>query len=246
MLAAQENNLQSMEKEDIHYPTEDQVVDDQVYDTFLKLQIPGEPIDLVFDDDDKKDDDDDHSDPKSSGKDDAKPKDSTKPPPSTSPPKDGRDKGKGVAQGSNQSIPPSTSPPKVMEAAMKEKAHSSFVANPLIGLPNEVPTSTQIIAGKDTDPYIEIYPLSELPTLPHHTLLHHCALLQKALNAALGLMEVLCLSNKDLEEENERMQHRVTSGGDDLVCVTHQLAPSATTVRKSPVQIQKGYKRCSR
>ena len=86
-----------MEKEDIQYPTEDQVADDQVYHTFLNLQIPGEPIDLVSDDDKKKDDDDDHNDPKSSGKDDAEPKDSTKPPPSTSPPKDGRDKGKGAA-----------------------------------------------------------------------------------------------------------------------------------------------------
>ena len=117
---------------------------------------------------------------------------------------------------------------------MKEKAHSSFVANPLIGLPNEVPTSTQIVAGKDTDPYIEIYPLSELPMLPHHTLLHHCALLQKALNAALGFMEVLCLSNKDLEEENNRMQHRVTSGGDDLVRVTHQLLTAQQQLDKAP------------
>ena len=126
MLAAQENNVQSMEKEDIHYPTKDEVADDQVYDTFLKLQIPGEPIDLVFDDDEKKDDDDDHHDPKSLGKDDAEPKDSTKPPPSTSPPKDGRDKGKGVAEGSNNHLHHPNSPPKVMEAAMKEKAQFLF------------------------------------------------------------------------------------------------------------------------
>ena len=242
MLAAQENNLQSMEKEDIHYPIEDEVADDEVYDKFLQLQIPREPIDLVSNDDDKKDDDDDHHDPKSSGKDEADPKDSTKPPPSTSPPKDGRDKGKGIAEGSSQSPPPSTSPPKVMEAAMKEKAHSSFVANPLIGLPNEVPMSTQIIAGKDTDPYIEIYPLSKLPTLPHHTLLHHCALLQKALNAALGFMEVLRLSNKDLEEEHDRMKHHVTTGDNDLVCVTHQLLQAQQKLEKAPTKSKRATK----
>ena len=83
MVAAQENNLQSMEKEDIHYPAEDEVADDEVYNKFLQLQIPGEPIDLVSDDEDKKDDDDDHHDPKSSAKDEVNPRDSTKPPPST-------------------------------------------------------------------------------------------------------------------------------------------------------------------
>ena len=167
MVAAQEKNLQSMEKEDIQYPAKDEVADDKVYDKFLKLQIPRDPIDLVSNDEDKKDDDDDHHNPKSSSKDEANPRDSTKPPPSISPPKDGRYKGKGIAKGSSQSPSPSTSPTKVMEAAMKEKAHSYFIANPLIGLPNEAPTSTQIVAGKETDPYIEIYPLSELPMLPH-------------------------------------------------------------------------------
>ena len=103
----------------------------------------------------------------------------------------------------------------------------------------KIPTSTQIVAGKEKDPFIEIYPPSELPMLPPHTLLQHCALLENALNAALGLMEVLCLSNKDLKEKNKRMKQRVTRGGDNLVNVTHQLLTDTTTIGRCPVQAQK-------
>ena len=112
---------------------------------------------------------------------------------------------------------------------MKSKANSSFVASPLIGLPNEAATSTKIVADKEIDPYIEIYPLSELPTLPHHTILHHSALLQKALSTALGMMEVLRLSNKDLEEEHNRMKNRVSTRDNNLVRVTDQLLQAQQT-----------------
>ena len=62
-----------------------------------------------------------------------------------------------------------------------------------------------------------------MPTLPHHTLSQHSALLQKALTAALGIMEVLRLTNKDLEEEHNRMQNRVIERENNLITVTEQL-----------------------
>ena len=126
-----------------------------------------------------------------------------------------------------------------MEVAMKTKDNSFFVANPLLGLPNEVATSTKIIAGKETDPCIEIYPLSELPTLPHHTLLHHSALIQKAITAALGMMEVLRLTNKDLEEEHDRMKSPITTRDNDLVCVIDQLFQAQ---EKSPTKAKRATK----
>ena len=61
-----------MEKEDIQYPAEEEVADDEVYNKFLNLQIRGEPIDLVSDDEDKGDDDHHHHDPKGSGMDEAR------------------------------------------------------------------------------------------------------------------------------------------------------------------------------
>ena len=212
-----------MEKEDIHYPAKEEVADDEVYQKFLKLQIPGEPIDLVSDDEDKGDDDDDHQNPKDSSQDDANPRDHTKPTTPKSPPKDGTDKGKEITEGTGRSSPPTTSPPKVMEAAMKTKVNSSFVANPLIGLPNEAATSTRTTAGKETDPFIEIYPTSELPTLPTHTILQHAALLQKALTTALSMIELLRLTNTDLNEEHDRMTNRVKEKEADLVRVADEL-----------------------
>ena len=147
MVAAMDNTLHSMEKDDIHYPANEEVADDEVYHQFLKLQIPGEPINLVSEDEDNGDDDDHHHQgPKNSEQDDANPKDHTNTSPPKSPPKDNQDKGKGKADGTNQSNPPTNSPPKVMEAAMKTRVDSSYVANPLIGLPNEAATSTRIIA----------------------------------------------------------------------------------------------------
>ena len=74
MVAAQDNILQSMEKDDIHYPAKEEVADDEVYNKFLNLQIPGEPIDLVSEDEDKGDDDHHHHDPKGSSKDEANPR----------------------------------------------------------------------------------------------------------------------------------------------------------------------------
>ncbi|KAI5068649.1 hypothetical protein GOP47_0016994 [Adiantum capillus-veneris] len=100
-----------------------------------------------------------------------------------------------------------------MNTTMTRKVQSIFIANPLIDLPNIAPTG---IAGKDTDPYIELYPHVELPRLPNHKLWDHCALVQKALNASLGLMEVLCLSNIDLESENQKMARRVKQTDEHL------------------------------
>ena len=151
MVSAQDNILHSMEKDDIHYPAKEEVADDEVYHKFLYKSS---------NDKDKGDDHHHHHDPKGSSQDDANPRDHTKPTPPKSPPRDGQDKGKGTAKGNSQSTPPTTSPHKVMEAAMKTKANSSFVANPLIGLSNEAATRTKIIAGKEIDSCIEIYPLS--------------------------------------------------------------------------------------
>ena len=106
MVAAQNNIPQSMEKEDIHYLAEEEVADDEVYIKFLKLQIPGEPIDLVSEDEDKGDDDDDHHNPKDSSKDEENTRDSTHPPTLPSPPKADKDKGKGNAEGTGRSAPP--------------------------------------------------------------------------------------------------------------------------------------------
>ena len=107
MVAAKDNILHSMEKDDIHYPADEEVVDDEVYHKFLKLQIPGEPIDLVSDDEDKGDDHHHHhQDPKSSEQDEANPKDHTNTTPPKSPPRDNQDKGKGKAEGTGQSTPP--------------------------------------------------------------------------------------------------------------------------------------------
>ena len=107
MVAAQDNILHSMEKDDIHYPAKEEVADDEVGNKFLNLQIPGEPIDLVSNDEDKGDDDDNHNDPKDSSKDEAQIQGThTNPPPPKSPPRDGQDKGKGIDVGIGQSTPP--------------------------------------------------------------------------------------------------------------------------------------------
>ena len=52
-------------------------------------------------------------------------------------------------------------------------------------------------------------------------------------------MEVLRLSNKDLEEENKRMKQRVTRGGNNLVNVTHQLLTMQQRLEDAPSQPKK-------
>lgn len=110
-----------------------------------------------------------------------------------------------------------------MQEAIKGKVLSTFVANPMIGIPNATLMVTSIKSRKETDPFIEIYLGSKLPLLQPHNLLNHCALLQNALNSSLDLTEGLCLQNKDLEDENERMKRRSKNANDDLIKVTKQL-----------------------
>ena len=79
---------------------------------------------------------------------------------------------------------------------MKGQAQSTFIANPLLGIPNMVPSSAKISVGKETDSHIELYHYVELQAMPTLKLCNHCILLlQKALGSSLSLLESLQMSS---------------------------------------------------
>ena len=94
---------------------------------------------------------------------------------------------------------------KLLQGAMKDKVSSIFIHNPLLGLPNETPATAEIVAGRETDPNIELFHQSTLQEMPLHKLLVHTLLLQKAANASLNILEGLRIRQKDLEEENKTL-----------------------------------------
>ena len=87
---------------------------------------------------------------------------------------------------------------------MKVQAQSTFIANPLLGIPNMVPSNATISVGKETDSHIELYHYVELQGMPVYKLCNHCVLLQKALGASLSLLESIRMSSNELEGEHER------------------------------------------
>ena len=107
---------------------------------------------------------------------------------------------------------------------MKGQAQSTFIANPLLGIPNMVPSSATILAGKETDSHIELYHYVELQAMPTLKLYNHCILLlQKALGSSLSLLESLCLSSAKLEGEHEKMKSKIKGNEEQLVNVTMEL-----------------------
>lgn len=109
--------------------------------------------------------------------------------------------GKGISKGS-QAAHEEKYTLKVMDPTMKGKDYSISITNPLISLRDVAPTKEKVVVCKEIYAYIEFYPRLEFPKLPPRKLLNHFTLVQKALNASLGMMEDLHLLNVDLEDEN--------------------------------------------
>lgn len=110
-----------------------------------------------------------------------------------------------------------------MGEAMKSQAQSTFIANPLLGIPNMVPSSAKVVAGKETDSHIKLYDYVELQGLPTYKLWNHYALLQKALGASLSLLESLRLSSSELGGEHEKMKSKIKENEGQLANVTIEL-----------------------
>lgn len=84
-----------------------------------------------------------------------------------------------------------------------------------------VPSSANILAGKETDSHIEIYHFVELQAMPTLKLCNHCVLLlQKALGSSLSLLESLRLSSVEIEGEHEKMKSRIKGNEEQLANVT--------------------------
>ena len=229
MIEGEPNNINN---NDVQYPDSEKVESQEVFSIFQKLQIPGDVIDIDDKGDNKGDDDDD--DAPSSKRAPKEGKDKEGPGPSGTPPakepKEAPQKGKGTAQGHERKSPSSKDkaqlqlePAKVMESAMKGQARSTFIANPLLGIPNMVPSSANISAGKETDPHIELYHYVELQAMPTLKLCNHCILLQKALGSSLSLLESLRLSSAEIEGEHEKMKSRIKGNEEQLANVTTEL-----------------------
>ena len=103
---------------------------------------------------------------------------------------------------------------------MKGQAQSTFIANPLLGIPNMVPSSDKISASKETDCHIELYHSVELQAMPTLKLCNHCVLLQKELGSSLSLLESLHLSSAEIEGEHEKMKSRIKGNEEQLANVT--------------------------
>ena len=233
-----------MEKEDIQYPLGDTAEDDEIYKNFMQLQIPGETISINFDDDDKKDDDDDSNTPQGPQDNNTCKQDLASHPPSQPPLADDQakdkdapqDKDNGTSHGKTQADKGS---PRVMEDAMKGKVKSSFVSNPLLGLPNSTPTSARIVVDKEKDPYIEIIIVSELPRLLHLQLINNCNLIQKTLGSTLNLMEILRTSKQYIEEEHKGCKKQQEEASTVLAKTTQELMADHQQIEDTPTPPKK-------